>query len=242
MTYFSNFPLEDRPRKTVGLIGFDGFSTADLTGPLDAFAGARDVNGDACYETILIGVVNPMFVSASGAMFKGEHTLTTAPLLDTIIIPGGPNLPGSETSKLLARWLRERGASARRIAAVSTGIYPLADSGLLDGRRVTTHWRFAQHLASTFRTLQVSDAGGFIRDGKFYTCGGGTAGVEMSLGLIEEDYGARTALRLARELVVSLRPAGGDERYLSPVYQQCSSEERLADLPAWITRRLRDDL
>ncbi|MCA1660381.1 MAG: helix-turn-helix domain-containing protein, partial [Verrucomicrobiaceae bacterium] len=74
------------------------------------------------------------------------------------------------------------------------------------------------------------------------TCGGGTAGIEKSLALIEEDYGARTALRLARELVVSLRPPGGDERSLTPTIQQCSSEERLADLPAWITRRLRDDL
>ncbi|MCA1660380.1 MAG: DJ-1/PfpI family protein, partial [Verrucomicrobiaceae bacterium] len=157
MTYFSNYPLEDRLKKIVGLIGFDGFSTADLTGPLEAFAAARDTNGEACYETILIGVMNPMFVSASGAMFKGEHTLATAPLLDTIIVPGGANLPGSETSKLLARWLRERGASARRIAAVSTGIYPLAEAGLLEGRHVTTHWRFAQHLASCFRALQVSD-------------------------------------------------------------------------------------
>jgi transcriptional regulator GlxA family with amidase domain len=240
MTYFSK--LTERPLKIVGFLGFDGMTTVDLTGPLEAFAAARDENENRCYETVLIGVTNKTFVAQSGAVFKALHTLKTAPQLDTVVIPGGSGLRQSETSRAIAAWLRECASTTRRIASVSSGIYPLAESGLLDGRRVTTHWRVAQNVASTFRGLSVSDTGSFIKDDKFYTCGGGTAGIEMSLALIQEDHGARTALRLARELVVSLRPSGGDEQQMQPAPEQASVEERLAELPAWITSRLRANL
>ena len=136
----------------------------------------------------------------------------------------------------------DRGGSARRIASVSTGIYPLAQSGLLDGRRVTTHWRHAQNVAVSFRRLEVDDSGSFIKDDRFYTCGGGTAGIEMSLALIEEDYGPKTALSVARELVVNLRPSSNGERHFYPARYQPDAEERLAELPAWITSRLRANL
>ncbi len=240
MTYFSK--LTERSRKVVGLLGFDGVTTLDLTGPLEAFAAARLDEGEPCYDTLLVGVTGKTFSAQSGATFKAHHLLKTAPPLDTIIIPGGVGLRQSETSKRIAAWLQERAAETRRIAAVSSGIYPLAESGLLAGRRVTTHWRVAQHVASTFRALQVSDTGSFVKDEKFYTCGGGTAGIEMSLALIQEDYGSRSALRLARELVVSLRPSGGDEAHLDPAPEQPGVEERLAELPAWITSRLRANL
>ncbi|MFL6529618.1 MAG: GlxA family transcriptional regulator [Chthoniobacterales bacterium] len=242
MTYYSNFPPEEKPRKRVGFVAFDGVTTLDLTGPLDAFALARSEDGDCCYETVLIGVANKTFVAASGAMFKAQCTLKTAPALDTIIIPGGAALRQSETSDAIAAWLREHEPTTRRIASVSAGIYPLAQSGLIDGRHVTTHWRFAQNVAATFRGIAVNDTGSFINDGKFYTCGGGTAGIEMSLALIQEDCGARTALRLARELVVSLRPAGGDDHTVSNSPEQWGAEDRLAEMPAWITSRLRADL
>ena len=143
---------------------------------------------------------------------------------------------------MIVEWLLEHGGSARRIASVSTGIYPLAQSGLLDGRQVTTHWRYAQDVAKTFRRLQVDEAASFIKQERLYTSGGGTAGIEMSLALIEEDYGPRVALSVARELVVNLRPAGGSERAVSPMIDETGLEERFAELPAWITSRLSANL
>ena len=240
VTYYSK--LTETAPKIVGFLGFDGMTTVDLTGPLEAFAAARTEDDEACYETMLIGVTSKTFVAQSGAILKAQHTLRTAPPLDTIIIPGGPGVRQSETSFTIASWLREQAVHIRRIASVSTGIYPLAESGLLDGRRVTTHWRVAQHVAATFRSLMVSDTGSFIKDDKFYTSGGGNAGIEMSLALIQEDFGARAALRLARELVVSLRPSSGDECHLGPAQEQAGVEERLEELPAWITSRLRANL
>lgn len=243
MTYFSNLPSAEKPSRTIGFVGFDGMTTLDLTGPLDAFAAARDHNGNLCYETVLIGVMRKNFAAGSGAMFKAQHTLSSAPPLDTVIIPGGAGLQLSETSKAITRWLTERASVTRRIAAVSAGVYPLAESGLLNGRRATTHWRFAQNLAATFRAVHVNDTGSVVRDEKFYTCGGGTAGIEMSLALIEDDFGAQTALRVARELVVSLRPpATGDDRQVDPFAQSPGAEDRLEEMPAWIMSRLSSNL
>jgi transcriptional regulator GlxA family with amidase domain len=228
--------------KRIGFLGFDNVTTVDLTGPLEAFASARTEPAEhRCYETLLIGARRKTFVSRSGAMFKAEHTTATAPPLDTIVIPGGAGLRDEATSGAIINWLLGPGKDTRRIACVSTGIYPLAQAGLLDGRRVTTHWRDVRSLAGTFRSLQVDDTGSFIQDGRFYTCGGGTAGIEMSLALIEEDYGAKAALNVARELVVDLRPASEGERH-QPMPYQPTAEDRLAELPAWINSRLQANL
>ncbi len=243
MIEFMGLKPDLKTPRAVGFLGFDGVTTLDLTGPLEAFATARSNEGKTrCYETVLVGVTNKIFVAGSGATFKAEHTIRSAPALDTIIIPGGAGLRNPETNRAIAEWLNGLGNKVRRIASVSTGIYPLAQSGLLDGCRVTTHWRHSQMVASTYRRLKVDDSASFIKDGCFYTSGGGTAGIEMSLALIQEDYGAKTALGVARELVVNLRPSDPGERPLDPTVDQSSIEERLAELPGWITSRLRANL
>lgn len=239
----TNSPAPQSEPRRIGFLGFDDVTTLDLTGPLEAFATARREGSDRpCYETVLIGASGKTFSGHSGATFKAQFTTRTAPPLDTIIIPGGPGLRNADTSKVVVDWLLGPARQTRRIAAVSTGIYPLAQSGLLDGRRVTTHWRHTSTIASMFRRLEVDDSGSFIQDGQFYTCGGGTAGIEMSLALIQEDYGPRTALAVARELVVALRPPGQAERYIAPAPYQPTAEERLAELPAWISSRLQANL
>jgi transcriptional regulator GlxA family with amidase domain len=246
MTYFSQLPAEETKPKLVGFLGFDGMTTLDLTGPLEAFATAR-VRGEhaepaRCYETMLIGVTGKTFRTGSGAIFKTQQVLKTTPPLDTIFVPGGDDLRSSEIGRIIADWLHQRAQGTRRIASVSGGIYPLARSGLLDGRRVATHWRFACDVARTYPRVQVNEAAAFVTDDRFYTCGGGTAGIEMSLAMIENDFGLKIALNVARELVVSLRPAGSEERQFDLSYEGAAPEERLAELPAWITSRLREDL
>ena len=244
MTYFSNVARDARPKR-IGFIGFEGMTTLDLTGPLEAFATARIENGqrvkERCYETVIISAGAKTFVSRSGVTFKAQHTLKSAPPLDTIIVPGGTGLREGETTTLITEWLRRRGESTRRIASICAGIYPLANTGLLDGRTVTTHWRYAGDIARVFPRLRMNAAASFLRDDALYTCGGGTAGIEMSLAMIEDDYGAQTALAVARELVMSLRPAG-DERSVDDSAYQAGVEDRLAELPGWITSRLQDDL
>ncbi len=242
--HLKQFQEENSP-KVIGMVGFDGVAALDLTGPLEALASARRAGeiaqAPACYKPVLLGLTSKAFVSESGVTFRAEANLAAAGPLDTILIPGGKGLRQPETIRLLAAWLRERAGSTRRIAAVSTGSYALAQSGLLDGRQVTTHWRFARDLARRFPRVRVNLAAAFLKDGNFYTSGGGTAGVEMTLGLIEEDYGCEVARAVARELVMRLRPPGAADEFQLVDYQS-DPAERIADLPAWISAHLQENL
>jgi transcriptional regulator GlxA family with amidase domain len=241
MTYFSRESAEDTTPKLIGFIGFDGVSSFDLLGACEAFAAARVGEAHPCYEPVIIGAGAETFVSSAGTVIKARYTIQTAPPLDTIIIPGGAGLRHSEASSKITAWLIDRAKSTRRIAAIAAGIYPLASTGLLSGRAVTTHWRLANDVARAFPALAVSNGVSFVKSDRFYTCGGGVAGIEMSLALIEEDYGAKTALAVARELSIDLRPAGAAPQIPLPQHQ-AGPAERLAELPTWIASRLHRDL
>src|SRR5581483_11629483 len=110
------------------------------------------------------------------------------------------------------------------------GVFGLASSGLLDGRRVTTHWRYSQELAARFPSLQIHDDALFLKDGPFYTSAGITAGIDLSLALIEEDFGPSVALAAARELVVYLKREGGQGQYSEPLRYQTRAADHFADL------------
>jgi len=205
----------------VGLIGYDGVQALDLIGPSDAFtiAAAEDEMGKLrpCYEVIVIGLTGKPFRAESGVVFRPHTSLRKAPALDTLFIPGGRGARIGQSSELIAKWIAPRAKRIRRIASVCTGIYALARTGLLDGRRVTTHWRFANDLARRFSKLNVDHDALFLKDGPFYTSGGITASVDLALALIEEDYGPRVALSVARELVVFLKRSGGQKQYSEPL-------------------------
>jgi transcriptional regulator GlxA family with amidase domain len=186
-------------------------------------------------------VAGKTVVSRSGATFKAQYTLANAPALDTIIIPGGVGLRHPDTTQAIAAWLTQHAETTRRVGSISAGIYPIAATGMLDGRSVTTHWRHAGDVARAFPRLRMNAAAAFVRDQAFYTSSGGTAGIEMSIAMISEDFGARAALAVARELVMSVRPAGEERPVDSSAYQP-GVEERLAELPGWITSRLQENL
>ena len=231
---------------SIGIFAFDGVSLLDLTGPFEAFALARTHAADgkdrSCYDARVIGVTGKTFASDSGLVFKTDDTLLRARHLDSIIVPGGVAVRAGETYRKISEWLTSHAHRIRRIISVCTGIYPLAKSGLLDGRKITTHWRFVQDVARRFPKLRVDPISPFIKDGPFYTCGGGTGAIEMALALIEEDYGSPVALSVARELVVRLRPGGDNENSVDLLQFECGPMDRLADLPAWIGSHLSDNL
>jgi len=167
-----------------------------------------------------------------------DAALEDASGIDTLIIPGGSGLRAPTTNACLAEWLRTRSTRIRRIAAVCTGIYGLAPTGLLDGRRVTTHWRYAADVAQRYPKLRVEPDRIFVADGRFFTSAGVTAAIDLALGLIEADHGPRLAVEVARELVVYLKRNGGQEQYSGPLRLQARSGDRLAELPAWIAANL----
>ncbi|HWX42927.1 MAG TPA: helix-turn-helix domain-containing protein [Blastocatellia bacterium] len=232
--------------KRIGLLGFDGVMALDLVGPVDAFTSAEieEPNGQPsrCYEVVIIGFSDKFFVSESGVVFKPHKTMSNAPALDTLILPGGKGLRVPETQARVAEWIKNRINRIRRVATVCTGAYGLAATGLLDGRCVTTHWRYALDLARRFPKLKVNPNALYLKDGKFYTGAGITAGIDLSLALIEEDFGPRVALAVARELVVYLKRPGGQEQFSEPLRFQVRSSDRFAELAAWIQGHLQQDL
>jgi transcriptional regulator GlxA family with amidase domain len=237
------------PRR-IGLIGFDGLVALDLTGPAEAFANAFSSDKDKrpgteperLYDIIVIGLTAKPFVAESGIVFKPNATLQNAPVLDTLIIPGGPGLRRGNAARIVSDWIKKNAKSIRRIASVCTGIYGLAPTGLLDGRRVTTHWAHAQDVAQKFPKLKLDANALYLKDGCFYTSAGITAGIDLALAMIEEDNGPSVALAVARELVVYMKRPGGQEQYSEPLQFQVESSSRFADLAAWIPSHLRKDL
>ena len=245
MTYFSKLSTEAK-RERVALVGFDGVTGLDLIGPLETFTRARAITDDEretpCYDVVIVSAGKRIFVSESGIVFQAHQTLPTVSNFDTIVIPGGSGIREHDTIKTIGEWLKNQAVHTRRIASVSTGTYLVAATGLLDQRQATTHWRFASDLARRFPKLRVTPAASFLKDGPFYTSGGGTAGMEMTLALIEEDFGVQVALDVARELVMRLRPAGHTESSIDLSQYQSGPAGRLADLPAWILANLNKNL
>jgi transcriptional regulator GlxA family with amidase domain len=231
----------------IGVVGFDGVNAFDVVGPLEAFANAgradcTNKHSKGAYKTHIIGVSGKPFTAESGIRFLPDCHLGDAPPMDTVIVPGGWGLREPTTNSAVVAWLRKRAPRTRRVASVCTGIYGLAPTGLLNGRRVTTHWRFTDDLAKRFPKLQVEGNALFLKDGRYYTSGGITAGIDLTLALIQEDLGPRAALTVAREMVVYLKRAGGQEQYSEPLRFQVHAADRFADLAAWMPGHLNSDL
>jgi transcriptional regulator GlxA family with amidase domain len=236
-------------RKTVGLIVFEQMSADELAGSAQAFSRATISTGDSpetgelsCYHLLTLGIGTARCTTECGIMVKPKLDINDAPPLHTLIVPGGAGIYKSGVDKKLTRFLGCRAPVTGRIVTLGSGIYPLAATGLLDGRHVTTHWRVANELASRFPKLRVTSNRLFVRDGPFYTCAGGAAALDLSLFLIEEDCGRQVALKLAHELIVHLKRSGEQEQYSEALRFQIQSSDRFSDLSTWILCNLHGDL
>jgi len=220
--------------KRIGILGFEGVAALDLSGVLDTFyiAGGNEWRGhSARYETFIVGLSKKPFRAESGLRLAPNVTLKNAPSFDTIIVPGGAGLRVDRTSRAVSGWLKTR-ADTRRIVSVCTGLYGLAASGLLDGRKATTHWHHAVDAARRFPKVSVVPDAIFVKDGRFYTSAGMTAGIDLALALVEEDFGPALALSTARQLVVYMKRDGGQLQYSEPLKFQTLAGNRLAELVA----------
>ena len=227
----------------IGLIGFDEIQGLDLMGPMDAFAAANDLTpGGGCYEIAVIGETARPFRTSSGLAVTPDYAANTAPDCDTLIVPGGAGGRTPETLRWLVPWLTERVPTTRRVSSVCTGIYPLAETGCLDGRNVTTHWDDCDALRAFRPAVQVEPDAMYVAAPPLYTSAGVTAGIDLSLALIEEDFGGQLALSVARELVVYLKRPGGQEQYSEPLKFQTRSTDRMGELVTWMSGHLTEDL
>ena len=228
------------------LIGFDGVSALHLTGSADLFASAILEDGYGgripCYEVCIVGLSVAPFRAESGVMFRPDKTLRTAPAFDTIVVPGGIGIFTPETKRALTLWLKRRVPETRRVAVLCAGIYPLASTGLLDGRVVTTDGGSAADVAQRFPQIRVDQTKRCMRDGAFYSASGLTAGIDLSQLLVEEDYGPEIAQPAKRDLALHTAPPRLREHSAAQPHFPNQSADHFADLVAWMLRNLDEDL
>jgi transcriptional regulator GlxA family with amidase domain len=235
--------LHSSRKRRIGFFLFEGVTALDLTGPAEAFASAVfPEDRKPAYEVLTIGITRRACVSESGVTLTPTCGIADAPPLDTLIVPGGIGLREPATTAKVTRWITAVAPRVRRVASVCTGIYGLAPSGLLDGRRVTTHWRFAADVAARFPKLDLAPNELYVKSDGFYTAAGVTSGIDLALALIEEDLGSAAALAVARELVVYVKRDGGQAQFSEPLRFQSAARSRMGDLAAHIAANLRRDL
>lgn len=241
--------MASRPRtRRIGFLGYPQLTALDLVGPAEVFATAAALlqaarpSSRPVYEVVVLGLDAGAFRAESGLAFLPDAALADAPALDTLIIPGGHGLREPATLAFVAKWLRRRQRSLRRIASVCTGAWALAEAGLLDGLRATTHWRHADGLARSYPKIRVEADTLYLREDRIYTSAGVTAGIDLALALVEEDHGPSLALAVARELVVHLKRAGGQRQYSERLAMTVDAGSQLEELTAWMHDHLADDL
>jgi transcriptional regulator GlxA family with amidase domain len=211
-------------RIKVGMVVFPGFQLLDIAGPRDAFAEVKILsNGESEYEMMTIGTTRGSVQSSSGLTTLPDRTIfDMCPEFDTVIVPGGLGIFDAYDDPALSGWLKEQQKRCRRVSAICNGVFALGAAGLLDHRVVTTHWMDVPRLSATFPKARIEADHIFVRDGNIFTTAGVTAGIDLALAMIEDDFGRQMALDVAKYLVVYLRRAGGQSQF-SPLLDALAS-------------------
>jgi transcriptional regulator GlxA family with amidase domain len=184
----------------VVILAYEGCQLLDVTGPAAVFGAANESRGQPFYD---LSIVSPDggAVTASAGVAIQSRKIGGQP--DTLLVAGGSRgLKAAMARDDLRRWLRAVAPKARRFGSVCTGAFVLAAAGLLDGKRVATHWASCERLARKFPALEVDADSLYVVDGKIWTSAGVTTGIDMALALVEADLGAATANLIARHALI----------------------------------------
>lgn len=196
----------------VVVVLYDGIQMLDVTGPIDAFASANA--SGAQYRITSTSLGGADVVTSSGIRLGVDTAVRELPeVIGTLLIPGAPDWQKSISDAALVDTIRTLATRSRRTVSICAGAFPLAATGLLNGRRAATHWKLARHLAARFPEVTVDSAAIFVTDGDFVTSAGVTAGIDLTLSLIERDHGAPLAREVARDLVVFMARPGDQSQF-----------------------------
>jgi transcriptional regulator GlxA family with amidase domain len=199
----------------VAIVVSDGAQALDVAGPLDVFAEANaNLPAHQRYEVSLVGSRAGTVTCSNGMQLAVPFGYAdTDAQFDLVLVAGGPQLPDSRPSSDFLAWLQHQARGASRFGSVCNGAFLLAHAGLIDGRNVTTHWADAGRLSDEFPQACVQPDRIFIRDGRLFTSAGVTAGIDLCLSLVAEDWGHEMAVRVAKRLVVYIQREGGQSQY-----------------------------
>lgn len=231
-------------QRLIAFYAYDGCQILDVTGPAEVFAQANRFmaeagRGDEATYRLEILSLDGGAIRGSGGM----ALLSDAGIgqrqdgIDTLLLVGGAGVHAAADPRLLA-WLRRQAGQVRRLGGVCTGAFLLGAAGLLDGRRVTTHWRHCRRLAETYPQAHLEEDAIWVRDANLYSSAGVTAGIDLALAMVEEDCGPDITLEIARNLVLYLRRSGGQSQYSAHLLGQTAKTPAIKAVQGWIMENL----
>jgi transcriptional regulator GlxA family with amidase domain len=228
----------------VAILAFPRFQLLDVAGPADVFAeAARQLGKPSAYRVQIIGAKAGMLQSSGGVRLAIDATVAThRGSIDTLLVAGSPNIEDMASDARLQDWLRRRARTVRRFGSVCTGAFVLAAAGLLEGKRVATHWNSTARLAADYPGACVEADAIHVKDGKLFTSAGVTAGMDLALAMVEEDHGRELALRVARELVMFLKRPGGQSQFSAHLQAQTSERSGVREVQDHVLANLKHDL
>ncbi|MDA3642676.1 GlxA family transcriptional regulator [Saccharopolyspora indica] len=216
--------------RRVAVVVFDGVTALDVSGPYEVLHQAGRLGHP--YELLLVSPRGGQVATSSGPALAGAVAADEAGPVDTVVIAGGDRLVEQPPEHDLLEAVRGLAARARRVASVCTGAFVLAELGLLDGRRATTHWRHAAALARRYPRVRVEPDAIHVRDGRYLTSAGISAGIDLALSLVEDDHGPEVARAVAREMVVFLQRPGGQSQFSTAIATPPARNELLREVLA----------
>lgn len=231
--------------RCVTLLAYEGFQLLDITGPAAVFAAAGRAIGRKAYEVMVLSPKGGETASDSGVTLS-TRALARMPVggVDTLLIAGAEEaaLRRAVADPVIRRWVPRCAAKARRFGSVCSGTFVLAALGLIDGRRVATHWEACIPLAARYPALSVDPEALYVADGKVWTSAGVTTGIDMALAMVEEDLGADIANSIARRLVLYARRPGYQSQFSPLLDAQIEADSPFADLISWMQDNLASTL
>lgn len=233
-----------KKKRTIAILVTPGVQLLDVSGPLDVFAEANVQTGTDVYQLRVIGSVPGLIRSSSGIRLMPDTVIgqNLTEKLDTLLVAGAPKISEAAPHPGVSDWLREVSPSVRRYGSVCSGAFFLANAGLLNGRRVTTHWAVADRLAQAFPSLTVEPDAIYVRDGRLRTAAGVTAGLDLSLALVEEDLGREVAMKVAAQLVMFFKRPGGQMQFSRKGETAPVGRSALQEVQRWIAANPAEDL
>ena len=236
-----NISVEASRPRTIAIIVYDGCEILDVTAPVEAFEMANRALSERGaaqqgYRNVLLAERAGFITTSSGLRLVADNWPDAADGIDTLIVVGSPDnsLCQALANNSLIEWIRETGPCVRRLVSICTGAFILAEAGLLDGRRATTHWMNTERLGRDYPSIQVEPDAIFVKDGFVATSAGATAGLDLALSLIEEDFGKKLALTVARRLVLYLKRPGGQTQFSTHLRAQMVTNGSLSAVFTWL--------
>jgi transcriptional regulator GlxA family with amidase domain len=220
----------------VAILAMPGVQLLDVSGPLDVFAEANIQADRTAYRLLVIGSGPGEIRCSSGVRLLADREIgdELTGQIDTLLIAGRPNAADEQAPPAVIDWLQRTAPRTRRFGSVCSGAFPLAAAGLLDGRRVTTHWAVARQLAQRYPLITVDEDAIHVRDGKVRTAAGVTAGLDLALALVEEDFGRDIAMRVASQLVMFFKRPGGQLQFSRKGGAIPQGRAALQEIQRWI--------